>query len=218
MSAEFAPRKIFVAGATGVVGRAVTAIADQEKLDVVPHVRPGTAAKGKVHPKAAVCELSDAPTLAAAMRGCSTVMQLIGTMRKRFARGDTYESSDIATTVYLAQAARAVGVDHFILLSSVGAGRPVGAYLRAKALAEEAVVRSGIPYTIFRPSSFVGGGHRPPPGMEALTRALGLERLRPIRVETLAGTLLHVARVRAPLGAVLEGRSLRRIVEEASGL
>ncbi|MBZ0251870.1 MAG: NAD(P)H-binding protein, partial [Candidatus Methylomirabilis sp.] len=190
MSAEFAPRRLFVAGATGATGRVVVRLAEEQGVDVVPHLRPKSAAKG-AHPKAAVCELSDAPALEAAMRGSSTVMQLIGTMRKRFAAGDTYESSDIATTVYLAEAARKCAVDHFILLSSVGAGSPVGAYLKAKALAEEAVVRSGVPYTILRPSSFDGGGHRPPPGTYLLTRLPGLGKYRPIALEDLARTLLH---------------------------
>ena len=75
-------------------------------LTLVPHVRPASA--DKAHPRAAVLELDDAKGLARAMSGCTTVIQLIGTMRKRFAQGDTYESSDIGTTRQLTVAARAV--------------------------------------------------------------------------------------------------------------
>lgn len=207
-------RKLFVAGATGAVGRTVMRIAETRGVDVVPHVRPKTAAQGRsLHSRAAVLELSQTDELANVLKDRTTVLQLIGTMRKRFATGDTYESSDIGTTQHLVAAARRAGtIDHFILLSSVGAGRPMGAYLQAKARAEAIVRDSGIPFTIFRPSAFVGEGHRLPPGAEGLMKLIGTKKYRPIPVETLAKTLLYVVRTRAPLGQVLEGEELWRIV------
>src|SRR3712207_5640341 len=106
-------RRLFVAGATGATGKFLVPRALTEGLDFVAHVRPATAAKGAQPPNAAVLELSDAPALQREMQGCTTVIQLIGTMRKRFASGDTYETSDIGTTQQLVEAARAVGsVDH----------------------------------------------------------------------------------------------------------
>ena len=73
--------------------------------DLVPHYRPKSAQGKTLHPRAAVLDLTDADELDAAMLGCTTVMQLIGTMRKRFSTGDTYETSDIDTTQYLMDAA-----------------------------------------------------------------------------------------------------------------
>lgn len=207
-------RKLFVAGATGATGRTVLRLASPMAVDLVPHVRPRSAEKVE-HPQRAVLELADHPALVEAMRGCTTVLQLIGTMRKRFSSGDTYETSDIGTTRQLVDAAKEAGVDHLVLLSSVGAGRPVGAYLQAKAEVERIVRESGIDWTIVRPSSFVGEGHRAPPGMSALTRMLGLHTFRPIRMEELAAAILHVAEERAPVGEVLEGRSLWRVVDSA---
>jgi uncharacterized protein YbjT (DUF2867 family) len=203
-------RKVFVAGSTGAVGRTVVAMAPSRGIAVVPHQRPRHGAREG----AAVFELSDTDALAATLAGCTTLMQLIGTMRKRFAAGDTYETSDIGTTRQLVEGARRAGtIDHLILLSSVGAGKPMGAYLKAKAHAEEIVRDSGIPWTILRPSSFEGEGHHAPPGMATFTRLFGAVRWRPIRVEQLAGALLTVAAERAPLGEALEGRSLWRVVE-----
>ncbi len=207
-------RKIFIAGSTGAVGRTVVRLADKEGLDIVPHVRPKHRSEA-LHPRAAELELSDSETLDKALAGVSTVLQLIGTMRKRFASGDTYESSDIGTTKLLVEAAKRSGVDHFILLSSVGAGNPIGAYLQAKAKAEELVTTSGLVYTIFRPSTFVGEGHRAPPLMGALTKMLHLASYQPIQVEDLARAILHVARERTALCAVLEGQSLWQVVAQA---
>jgi uncharacterized protein YbjT (DUF2867 family) len=162
-----------------------------------------------------VFELSDADALARAMAGCTTVIQLIGTMRKRFAAGDTYETSDIGTTRQLVDAAVRAGVDHVVLLSSVGAGKPMGAYLQAKARAEAIVRESGLAYTIFRPSAFYGEGHVGIPGAKTVLSALGWRRYEPIAVEALAAGILHAALTRAPLGVALEGQPLWSVVEAA---
>ena len=137
-------------------------------------------------------------------------------MKKRFGAGDTYESSDIGTTKQLVDAARAAGtVDHVVLLSSVGAGRPMGAYLQAKARAEAIVRESGLAYTVFRPFAFYGEGHKAPSSLKPLMRAVGLRRYEPIAVDDLVAAILHAARVRAPLATALEGSSLWDVVEAA---
>jgi uncharacterized protein YbjT (DUF2867 family) len=201
-------RKAFVAGATGAVGRTLVRLADRRGLALVPHLRPRHGREGG-DARAAVLELADTESLERALSGCTTVVQLIGTMRSRFAAGDTYETSDIGTTRQLVAGAKRVpSVDHIVLLSSVGAGRPLGAYLKAKAAAEAIVRESGIPWTIFRPSAFQGEGHKPPAILHGVTRLLHLDKWRPIEVEALAGAILRSAAERAPLGTVLEGRSL----------
>ena len=189
-------------------------MAERLQIAAVPHVRPASARSG-VQPSAAIFDLADTPKLIAALRGCTTVVQLIGTMRDRFERGDTYETSDIGTTVQLIAAAQQAGVDHLVLLSSVGAGRPVGAYLNAKAKAESLVRDSGIPWTIFRPSALEGGERKPIPGAKSLLRLLGLKSFEPIALEDLAAALLQSAVDRAPLGAVLQGASLWQKVAQA---
>ena len=199
-------RRIFVAGSTGATGRVLMPMARARGLDVMPHVRPKSAANAPAG--AAVFDLTDAAALERALADCTTVISLIGTMRKRFAAGDTYQSSDIDTARRLAQAAKKAGVDHFILLSSVGAGKPVGAYLKAKAQAEACVREAGVPWTVFRPSSLEGGERHAPPLMGALTRALGLERFAPITLEQLSAAMLKCAAERAPLDVALEGAPL----------
>jgi nucleoside-diphosphate-sugar epimerase len=210
------PRRVLVAGATGATGRTLLALPEARGLDLVPHVRPATARERGAPPGALVLDLEDGAALADALQGFTTVVQLIGTMRRRFSRGDTYETSDVGTTRALVSAARAAGVDHLVLLSSVGAGRPFGAYLEAKARAEALVAGSGLDFTIFRPSAFEGAGHRPVPGLAVATRVLGLDRLRPIAVDTLARAILHVAITRDPPCAVLEGASLWFVVDDAA--
>ncbi len=203
-----------MAGSTGAVGRTVVAQARTRGIAVVPHVRPKPGRTPE--PGAACLALDDRAALVEALRGCTTVLQLVGTMRSRFSTGDTYETSDVGTTRALVAAAGEAGVDHFVLLSSVGAGRPVGAYLRAKAEAERLVREGPVPFTIFRPSSFVGEGHKAPPGLGLVAALPGLRPLRPIAVDDLAAALLHVASRRAPLGAVLGGDELAATARAAA--
>jgi nucleoside-diphosphate-sugar epimerase len=207
-------RRVFLAGATGAVGRTIIGLPADSRVRLVSHLRPGREVSG--FPEPAVCALDRPDELDPAMRGCTTVLQLIGSRRARFARGDTYETSDVGTTRQLVEAARRVGtVDHFVLLSSVGAGRPMGAYLEAKARAEALVRESGLRFTIVRPSTFVGGGHKAPPGFSAVTKLFGLKALQPIAIEDLARMLLRICAQRAPENTVLEGASLWAEVEEA---
>ena len=207
-------RRLFVAGATGAVGQVLLELASKRQVDVLAHARPKSAVRLGDR-KVAALELSD-PGLPDAMKGCTTVVQLIGTMRKRFSAGDTYETSDIGTTRQLVDAAKACGtVDHLVLLSSVGAGRPMGAYLKAKAEAERLVTSSGIPFTIFRPSAFEDREGVNVGGMGAFTRFFGLKKYEPIKVAQLAGAILFAATERGPLGVALEGTSLWDVVAKA---
>ncbi len=195
----------FIAGSTGAVGRTLVAEAANKDLKLVAHVRPHPGvSRGSYDRK---FHLHDNAALVRELKGCTTIVQLIGTMRKRFASGDTYEASDIGTTKLLMDGAREAGsIDHVVLLSSVGAGSPMGAYLKAKAQAERLVRDSGIPYTIFRPSVFIGAGHH----VNRLVQGVSglFVRYRPIHVNVLAHAILRSAVKREPLNEILEGASL----------
>jgi uncharacterized protein YbjT (DUF2867 family) len=205
--------RIFIAGASGAVGQTILST-EPSDLEFMPHVRPGSESKIK-HPHRVVVDLSSTE-LAQKMTGVSCVMQLIGTMRQRFSSGDTYETSDIGTTRFLVNAAKLAQVKHFILLSSVGAGRPLGAYLRAKAQAENLVIDSGLPFTIFRPSAFEDRAGQRVPGLRGLADFLGLERYKPISLKELAAALLWSARTGGPQNEILEGRTLWNAVRQAT--
>ncbi|HET9185896.1 MAG TPA: SDR family oxidoreductase, partial [Solirubrobacterales bacterium] len=64
---------------------------------------------------------------------------------------------DLGGAVKLIEAAKAEGISRYLMVSSMGAEDPpvggdvFGAYLRAKALADDALRASGLDYTIVRP-------------------------------------------------------------------
>jgi uncharacterized protein YbjT (DUF2867 family) len=220
---------VFVAGATGAVGSALIPSLRSSGFAVIPHVRPKTAERhplGK-DPRALVTELSDTAWLDEHMAHCQAVVCSVGTMRRRFAAGDTYESSDYRPVVQLVGSARRAPPPkprHFVLVSALGA-RPGGGYLGWKHKAEEAVRASGLPHTILRPSFIDSRGsgsvpsdgiqRKPPPGLGAAIRLLGRvpplsglsDDLRPIPVTVLCAAIARILHDGAPLGT-LTGRQI----------
>jgi uncharacterized protein YbjT (DUF2867 family) len=227
--------RVLIAGATGAVGTVVVPELRRSGIEVTPHVRPATAAKhpmGK-DPEALVCDLADIGKLDAAMTRCDALACLVGTMRKRFSSGDTYESSDYLPIVELVEAATRVDEKkrHFVLLSALGA-RPGRGYLGWKFKAEEAVRNSGLPWTVVRPSMFDprgtgsapshGSGRVPPPIVGGVLKALGAipafrgfsYDARPIPVDVLARAIRRILQLGQPTSATLTGRTLWRLAAQ----
>ncbi len=220
-----AAMRIFVAGATGATGQVFIPMATAAGHELKLHVRVKTASRSPLarDPRARILDLDDAPALRSALAGCDAVVSFVGTMRSRFKAGDTYESSDIASTRQLAEAAVATKVPRFLLLSSFGAGS-IGAYLKMKEQCERIVKESGLAWTIFRPSALVSpdesaagthGARKAPAGsgvvFGALRKLPGLrgvaDDVRPIPIAVLCDAFLRVL-AEPRDGQVLEGRDL----------
>jgi len=89
-------------------------------------------------------------------------------------RGRTFERVDAAGTEALAAAAKTAGVGRLVYISGAGAAPDAARHwFRAKWRAEEAIRRSGIVYTILRPSWIYG------PGDRSLNRFLDMSRWLP---------------------------------------
>jgi uncharacterized protein YbjT (DUF2867 family) len=147
-------------------------------------------------------------------------------MRRRFAQGDTYESSDYLPVVQLVESAKRTGGNqYFVLVSALGA-KPGNGYLGWKYKAEEVVRQSGLPHAILRPS-FLDSTHSaskpsdgkdraPPPLAGALLKGLGAlpglrgisEDLRPIPVDDLCAAIVALLRETRNLDEIQTGRHL----------
>lgn len=146
---------ILVAGATGSLGGKIVHDLIERGDAVRALVRPGSdhAQLRDAGASIAVGDLRDPATLEEACRGVTTVVSTASATRRS---DDTPENVDARGTRNLIDAARNAGVDHFILVSTIGASpeSPVPAF-RAKGMAESYLRDSGIDYTIIQPDAFM---------------------------------------------------------------
>lgn len=100
-------------------------------------------------------DLTDNDLVRRSMDGCDAAIHVAGIFRET--PTDTFQTAHVQATLNVIEAARAVGVRRFVYVSALNA-RPDAptAFLRTKWEAEELVRRSGLPFTIFRPSVMFG--------------------------------------------------------------
>lgn len=163
---------ILITGGTGFIGRALIRNLSEGGYPVRTMIRPSEQSPDLprgVSVDAAVTSLTDQRGLRAAMVGVDTVYHLAGA-EWRGARADLMRT-DIQGTRNVVEAAIEAGVGRLFYISHLGADR-ASAYpvLKAKAISEEFIRRSGIDYTILRTAIVYGPGDAFTTG---LTRLLG---------------------------------------------
>ena len=178
---------IFVTGGTGFIGQALIRHLVEAGHSVRMLIRPS-----KKTPKlplgipvgVSVTSLSDERGLRAALVGVDTVYHLAGVERRGVS--ENLIETDIQGTRTILRAAVSAGVKRFFFISHLGADRasafPV---LKAKAIAEEYVRRSGIDYTILRTAIVFGPNDGFTTGLAQLTHGLPFIFLTPGDGQTL---------------------------------
>ena len=228
---------ILVTGATGFIGRALLRELASQGMRVRILIHPGPHSprlpRG-VSLDIALSGLNDHRGLRAALVGVDRVIHLSGSAAT--GREDLLYQTDVLGTRTLAQAASEAGVERFLYLSHLGAGTS-SAYpvLRASALAERHIERSGLAATIIRSAVVYGAGDHFTTSLAMLLAASplifplpgdGANLLQPLWVGDLVTCLLWAlddpatTKRRYEIGGP-EFISLRQIVEfvqEASGL
>jgi uncharacterized protein YbjT (DUF2867 family) len=149
---------LLLTGATGVVGRALLRRLTSAGEPVRCLVRdPRGLGSDRVRVQIALGDLADPPSFRNAMRGVRTVVHLAASIRDQPA-GSIEELNGIATW-RMVRAAERAGVEQFVFMSSLGAAsHDRTRFLRAKALAERAVLASDVRHTVFAPSMVYAPG------------------------------------------------------------
>lgn len=151
-----------VTGATGFVGSSLLPRLEASGTSVRILLRPKASSPALPRGSSfevALASMSDPRGLRAAMVGVDTVVHL-ASAESEGGQGDL-DAVDVRGTEYVAEAARDAKVNRIVFLSHLGAS-PSSAFplLRAKALAEEHIRRSGVRYTILRSGLLYGQGDR----------------------------------------------------------
>src|SRR4051794_28418163 len=143
---------LLLTGATGLVGSAVLRRLTAARTPVRCLVRdPRRLGAERVRVQIALGDLADPPSFRNALRGVTTVVHLAAAIRDQ-PRGSIEELNGIATW-RMVQAAEAAGVRRFVFFSALSAtAHDRTRFLRAKALAEEAVTASDLDHVVVAPS------------------------------------------------------------------
>jgi uncharacterized protein YbjT (DUF2867 family) len=151
---------ILVTGGTGFVGQTLVRHLIANGKQVRTLLRPS-----KITPQlprgisveAAVCSLQDERGLRSVLKDVDTIYHLAGSERK--SSKAALQEVDVAGTQVLTSVAAQSNVRHIIFLSHLGADR-ASAYpvFKAKGMAENVIVNSGLTYTILRSAPIYGPG------------------------------------------------------------
>lgn len=163
--AEFTGR-VLVLGANGETGRLVVASLQAKHIPVRAVVRSAQKAAGldSSNTEIVISEHLDKETLEDAMQGVSAVISTIGT--RSMSNLELIGESEYTSVMHLIAAAKATGIQQVVLCSSMSTNKPerippLTRVLRAKYKAEQALIASGLIYTIVHP-----GGLNNEPGGE----------------------------------------------------
>jgi uncharacterized protein YbjT (DUF2867 family) len=147
-----------IVGATGLVGGEVCRRMAAAKKPVRALVRP-TGDESRIEElrragvELAMGDLKDPASVQAACVGATAVVSTASSMLSR-QPGDTIDGVDRLGQLQLVEAAKAAGVKHFVFVSFSPIAQDF-ALQRAKREVEQAVIASGMTYTILRPTFFM---------------------------------------------------------------
>ena len=167
---------VVVAGATGLVGSAITAALLEGGHDVIAMSRSRSA---RLDPRAqwVAGDVTKPTTLSEALNAADVVVDAVqfpNSPIENPAKGYTFKAIDLEGTKNLADAAVAARVHQYIDIRANGAGEDSPYHwCRYKWQEEQHVMASGMPYTIFRPTWIFG------PGDVSLNRFLNFGKFLP---------------------------------------
>jgi divinyl chlorophyllide a 8-vinyl-reductase len=159
-----APRRVFVLGATGTIGRATVRALLRRGHRVTCLARPRAGAGGALA-RTDVERLLDGaevrfgdPLDPASLRrdglGADRFDALVSCLASRTGVPSDAWAVDHRATVDAFEAAKSAGVGHVVLLSAICVQKPLLAFQHAKLAAERTLRESGLAWSIVRPTAF----------------------------------------------------------------
>jgi NADH dehydrogenase len=150
--------RVGVIGATGFVGSYLVDQLIESGHEPSVLVRAGSEDKLRHASECRVTtgEVSSATAIAETCRSCDAIIYNVGILREDRRHGITFEKLQFEAVDRCVRAARANGVQRFILMSANGVKQGGTPYQDTKFRAEEVVRNSGLDWTIFRPSVVFG--------------------------------------------------------------
>jgi uncharacterized protein YbjT (DUF2867 family) len=226
----YPPKNVVVAGATGLVGREIVkALNERPNAKTTALVRR-VGALGALGGRALEVAFDyDDPEHICRIGGeipCDVLLCALGTTIKTAGSAEAFRMVDLEYPSRLFRRLAELPNRPMVgVVSSIGAGKPRGLYLRTKADMEGRLIESGLPHLIARPSLLLGARDKKRPGELALAILLKpcramlevfapqsrtLWRYAPIEASKVAAAMVKICVDEPPTesGRVLEGLAL----------
>ena len=157
-------RRVFVLGATGTIGRATVRALVRRGHEVVCFVRPRAGVAGAIGPDDTVRLLAGATVRFGEVTAPGSLVRdgfrgehfdaLVSCMASRTGAPADAGAVDHQAHVQALAAAQDAGVSQVVLLSAICVQKPLLAFQQAKLAFEQALIESGLIYSIVRPTAF----------------------------------------------------------------
>jgi NADH dehydrogenase len=206
--------RILLTGGTGFVGTALRRELKQQGHDVRLLVRVKSA--GKIDPREGLEVVTgdalDTHACLRAAQGCDAVVHLVGIRREYPDDGITYEAMHTEAAYSVFDAASRAGVKRGVYLSALGARADSHAgYHRTKFEAEAILQKTGLRWTIFRPSVIFGAGDEFHPLLADLVHRSvvplidgGRTMMQPVSLANVVGPLARTVTMPETQGKIYE--------------
>lgn len=150
--------RVAIIGGTGFVGSYLTDALLNSGRSVSLLVRQGSESKLRQPEQVLIVngDIADTESIRRLLQACDAVIYNVGILREVPRKDVTFESTQYEGLVNTVDAALAVGVQRFLLMSANGVKIPGTRYQETKRRAEEYALKSGLDVTVFRPSVIFG--------------------------------------------------------------
>ncbi len=158
------PKRVFVLGATGTIGRAAIRALIARGHEVACLVRPRAPAGAALPADASARSLDGASVRLGSVTDPASLAEqgfrgerfdvLVSCLASRTGAPEDAWAIDHAAHVHALAAAKTAGVTHVVLVSAICVQKPLLAFQLAKLAFEKALIGSGLTYSIVRPTAF----------------------------------------------------------------
>ena len=150
------PKRIFMLGATGTIGRATHKALVARGHEVICFVRSEAAARAVLGQDALlrVGDVSDPKSMEKDGFGGETFDAVVSCLASRTGTPSSASAIDHQAHSHALHLGKRAGITHFVLLSAICVQRPLLAFQRAKLAFEEELINAGLTYSIVRPTAF----------------------------------------------------------------
>jgi uncharacterized protein YbjT (DUF2867 family) len=153
---------IFIAGATGYIGRHLVPELLARGHSVRALVRASSVSKLPTGAEAVIGDALDGDTFALSIAPGDTFIQLVGVAHPSPSKAEEFRKVDLVAIRESVRAAAGASIRHFIYLSVAQPAPVMKAYVDIRAEGERLVRESGMAATFVRPWYVLGPGHRWP--------------------------------------------------------